>query len=310
LPGLSASALVTDDMGVTNQLRHVLVHATDGGIQKLFDIDLRNGTATSWASLNSLPTISRQMYTHPYRGCINYTWYSGGSGGEAFIDMTPVTWSPPQQPQVNVTSLSSPPTDAADVFPPPPVAAALITPLPAQPGDAPGALHLSVSGLEPGATVFVDAQAGDLPVEPTEGQADDDGFCDDLTLILNTVKPYCFYQIDPAGNASPPTCVAMTPTLSVDGLPSRLSFALAGANPAHGEARFSLAMPAAGRVQLKIYDVSGRLVRRVTDQAMSVGTHTLSWDLRSDAGRASPGVFFARLTTLGQQIDVRVVAMH
>ena len=51
----------------------------------------------------------------------------------------------------------------------------------------------------------------------------------------------------------------------------------------------------AGRVQVTIYDVTGRRVRSLTDRVFPAGEHTLLWDGTSDAGdQVARGVYFVR----------------
>jgi hypothetical protein len=62
------------------------------------------------------------------------------------------------------------------------------------------------------------------------------------------------------------------------------------------EVRF--AIPAAGRVALDVFDVSGRRVRTLDDGLREAGTHAVTWDGRDERGRASAaGVYFLRLAT-------------
>jgi hypothetical protein len=50
-----------------------------------------------------------------------------------------------------------------------------------------------------------------------------------------------------------------------------------------------------GRVQLEIYDVSGRRIRTLVDRVLTAGEHRSAWDGRDDAGsRVGSGVYFAR----------------
>jgi hypothetical protein len=60
--------------------------------------------------------------------------------------------------------------------------------------------------------------------------------------------------------------------------------------------RFSLAGP--GHASLRIYDVSGRLVRSLVNGTVDSGPHEILWDGTNDrgAGTAS-GVYFYRLVT-------------
>lgn len=60
------------------------------------------------------------------------------------------------------------------------------------------------------------------------------------------------------------------------------------------EIRFEL--PAAAPVSLAIYDVSGRLVRRLVTGRREAGAHAVTWDGRDEAGSAAAaGVYFYRL---------------
>jgi hypothetical protein len=60
--------------------------------------------------------------------------------------------------------------------------------------------------------------------------------------------------------------------------------------------RFSLA--SSGQVSLSIYDVSGRLVRRLVDGEMDAGEHSRVWDGADDRGRqVGAGVFWMQLAT-------------
>lgn len=68
-------------------------------------------------------------------------------------------------------------------------------------------------------------------------------------------------------------------------------------NPAT-EIRFELASP--GEVALRVYDVSGRLVRTLATGAHPAGEHVVRWDGRDDGGApVSTGVYFYRLETAG-----------
>jgi carboxypeptidase T len=66
--------------------------------------------------------------------------------------------------------------------------------------------------------------------------------------------------------------------------------------PAGSPVRLQLDLPRDSRVQLAIYDLSGRLVRRLENGTLPAGRSILSWDGRDRAGRSSAsGVYFARL---------------
>lgn len=61
---------------------------------------------------------------------------------------------------------------------------------------------------------------------------------------------------------------------------------------------FDLARP--GPVRLDIYDLRGRLVRRLVDAALPAGRHEAAWDGRDDqGGAAASGLYFCRLHSSG-----------
>jgi len=70
-------------------------------------------------------------------------------------------------------------------------------------------------------------------------------------------------------------------------------------------------MPEAGHARLAVYDVSGRLVRRLLEGAMSAGPHETSWDGTDDGGReVASGVYFARLETEALSASTKMVLVR
>jgi hypothetical protein len=101
-----------------------------------------------------------------------------------------------------------------------------------------------------------------------------------------------------------------------DGPPSVLerpgSFRLAQnyPNPFSPSTSISYAVPA-GReqVSLRLYNISGQLVRVLVDEPQAAGAYTVEWDGRNDAGRrASSGVYFYRLDA-GSRSQVRKMVL-
>ncbi|MBI1796473.1 MAG: T9SS type A sorting domain-containing protein [Candidatus Eisenbacteria bacterium] len=73
--------------------------------------------------------------------------------------------------------------------------------------------------------------------------------------------------------------------------------------------RFSLAH--AGVADLSIYDVSGRLVKRLAKGWLEAGPHALAWNGVDEAGRrAAPGVYLYRLTADGMQSARHMVMLR
>jgi hypothetical protein len=71
-------------------------------------------------------------------------------------------------------------------------------------------------------------------------------------------------------------------------------------NPFSPETRIEFDLPHSGHVELKVYAVSGRLVRTLVEGRRAAGTHSVRWDGRDDAGRkVSSGVYFCNLSADG-----------
>lgn len=69
-------------------------------------------------------------------------------------------------------------------------------------------------------------------------------------------------------------------------------------NPFNPSTLIAYELPARTAVELTIYDVDGRLVRRLVDEAQGPGTFTVTWEGRNDhGGTVASGVYFYRLST-------------
>jgi photosystem II stability/assembly factor-like uncharacterized protein len=78
-------------------------------------------------------------------------------------------------------------------------------------------------------------------------------------------------------------------------LSERLSLT-ASPNPFNPTTSIAYDLPAEADVTLRIYDVSGRLVRTLVDARQPAGPHSIMWDGRTDAGRPlASGVYLSEL---------------
>ncbi len=69
-------------------------------------------------------------------------------------------------------------------------------------------------------------------------------------------------------------------------------------NPFNPRTRLAFRLAAAGRVSLAVYDLQGRRVRTLLDEALPAGEYDVEWNGRDGSGRAVPaGTYFGRLTT-------------
>lgn len=82
-------------------------------------------------------------------------------------------------------------------------------------------------------------------------------------------------------------------------VPAAVAFnATAYPNPFNPQTTIAWELPEAGRLQVDIYDTSGRLVRTLWNTVTSAGPGLITWNGQDDSGRQTgSGVYLARLTT-------------
>jgi hypothetical protein len=110
-------------------------------------------------------------------------------------------------------------------------------------------------------------------------------FMDALTNVFGSVCPF-------TGCPSPCMDVPQSTARNVDFMGN------VWGNPmvAGGQATVHFGLAKTDRVQVKVYDVTGRLVRTLADRTFSEGPQTLIWDGTNDQGQGvSRGVYFTRV---------------
>jgi hypothetical protein len=81
-------------------------------------------------------------------------------------------------------------------------------------------------------------------------------------------------------------------------------------NPFSPETSIAFDLPKAGPVELVIYGVNGRQIRRLVKDTRAAGRHTASWDGRDDAGvKASSGIYFYQLIAAGVDESRRMILL-
>jgi hypothetical protein len=66
----------------------------------------------------------------------------------------------------------------------------------------------------------------------------------------------------------------------------------------------------AGAIEVTIYDVAGRVVRRLRDRADAAGIRSIVWDARDAAGRPTPsGTYFYRIDAVGRSARGKVTIL-
>jgi hypothetical protein len=95
---------------------------------------------------------------------------------------------------------------------------------------------------------------------------------------------------------------------------SALAFALHqnSPNPVGGAVtRISFAVPRATAASLRVFDVTGRLVRTLLDGSVDAGVHTLDWNGRNaDNREVAAGVYFYRLQADGREATRKMVMLR
>jgi flagellar hook assembly protein FlgD len=67
-------------------------------------------------------------------------------------------------------------------------------------------------------------------------------------------------------------------------------------NPFNPRTSVELALPVDGRARVDIYDVRGRLVRKLLDEDLPAGNHSRTWEGQDDRGqRVASGVYMVKV---------------
>jgi hypothetical protein len=99
--------------------------------------------------------------------------------------------------------------------------------------------------------------------------------------------------------------------VGVEPVPLVAALSSAWPNPTRGAMRIQLSLPKDARTTLVVYDLAGRVVRRLVDGELAAGVHPVAWDGKDERGaRVSGGVYFVRARWAGFEAERRVVMVH
>jgi parallel beta-helix repeat protein len=124
-----------------------------------------------------------------------------------------------------------------------------------------------------------------------------------LSKFLGDVDYYPWLDSDPVPYLAP----------SAPQKSTTLSLAQNFPNPSVGSGitRISYSIPSGNentRVLLAIYDVTGRRIRTLVDEAKGTGTYQAYWDGKGDRGKtAAPGIYFYKLTVGKSSISKKLI---
>jgi hypothetical protein len=93
-------------------------------------------------------------------------------------------------------------------------------------------------------------------------------------------------------------------------VPQTTALAMSGPNPFHAGTAVALSLAHASRVEVELFSVDGRRVRRLMDGVQEPGVLRIQWDGRDDGGRgAGAGVYFLRVEADRQRFTKRLVLL-
>jgi hypothetical protein len=93
--------------------------------------------------------------------------------------------------------------------------------------------------------------------------------------------------------------------------PPPISLSYGAPNPFFRSTSVTMSIPQGGEATLAVYDVRGRLVRRLAAGTQSPGDHVVTWDGRDRNGRLVPaGTYFIRMDASGEAFTRKVVLIR
>jgi hypothetical protein len=82
-------------------------------------------------------------------------------------------------------------------------------------------------------------------------------------------------------------------------------------NPFNPSTRLKFSLKEKGHVSMRIYDVSGRLVRVLADEVREAGSYEVSWDGTNDGGRKTvSGIYFCRMEAGDYERTLKMVQLR
>jgi hypothetical protein len=179
-------------------------------------------------------------------------------------------------------------------------------------------VDLSSIRLVSPATGEVDEIAMEVSKRTLEGDTDRDGVAEitacfersDLARLFSSIRGRSTVDVALEGRLKSGRKLRAPFSMTVlgTGKPEEVA-ALVAPNPMNPQAVLTLTVPTAGGISVKLFDVSGRLVRSVAEnQPFAAGIHRIPINGRDDRGAPLPsGVYFYRIDSPGGRTQGRLV---
>ncbi len=165
--------------------------------------------------------------------------------------------------------------------------------------NAGGTFHIEFDGVD---------KTGDVTVPPTGGWQTWTTVATTATLSAGT-HLMRFVNTEDGFNVNSFDVLAATP--APDLLPAKFALRPCHPNPFNPLTTISYELPAAGTVKLSIYDVTGKLVKRLVDgETVAAGHHELDWNGDDEGGRiVAAGVYLCKLEVGGRSETSRMTLL-
>ncbi len=96
-----------------------------------------------------------------------------------------------------------------------------------------------------------------------------------------------------------------------DFVPQTVDLFQASPNPFNGSTDITILLPRTQKAKLEIFDIQGRLVKRLVDSQLGAGRHRFTWHGDSQSGnRAASGLYYYRLTAADDTITRRLLLLR
>jgi hypothetical protein len=101
------------------------------------------------------------------------------------------------------------------------------------------------------------------------------------------------------------------PDYTGDEIPAVTALAGVYPNPFNPSTRLKFSLKEKGRVSLRVYDISGRLVRVLVNEVREAGSYEVVWDGTNDGGRkTTSGIYFCRMEAEDYERTLKMVQLR